>query len=131
LATLLTSVLARAEPYAYCLLRIVAGSLFVFHGLQKLFGMFGGREVELLTRLGVAGVIETVAGTLIAIGLLTVPSAIVASGEMAFAYGLAHAPQGPWPIQNGGELAVLYCFTFLFIATHGPGRISLDRLLRR
>jgi putative oxidoreductase len=130
-ANLLISALARAEPYAYSALRIVSGSLFVFHGFQKLFGMFGGQEVELLSRLGAAGVIEVVAGTLIAIGLATVPAAVVASGEMAFAYFLAHAPKGGWPIENGGELAVLYGFLFLFIATHGPGPISLDRLLRR
>jgi len=122
--------LTRFEPYAYSALRVMAGVLFVFHGLQK-FGYFGGSLVELPSRLGAAAVIEVIAGTLIAAGLMTVPAAIVASGEMAFAYALAHYPRGPWPIQNGGELAVLYGFLFLFVATRGPGPISLDRMLNR
>ena len=102
----------------------------MFHGLQK-FGFFGGTLVELTSRLGAAAVIEVIAGTLIAIGLMTVPAAIIASGEMAFAYALAHYPKGPWPIQNGGEPAVLFCFLFLFIATRGPGPVSIDRLMKR
>jgi putative oxidoreductase len=122
--------LPRLEPYAYSALRVAGGVLFVFHGLQK-FGLFGGLFVELASRLGAAAVIEVVAGTLIAIGLVAVPAAIVASGEMAFAYALAHYPRGPWPIQNGGELAVLYGFLFLFVATRGPGPVSLDRVLKR
>jgi putative oxidoreductase len=125
------SVLARLEGVAYAALRIVAGFLFWVHGLQKLFGLFGGREVELASRLGAAGLIETIAGTLIMIGLWTVPAAFIASGEMAFAYFLAHLPRGPWPVQNAGEPAVLLCFIFLFIATRGAGRISVDALLGR
>jgi putative oxidoreductase len=127
----LKSGLTALEPYAYAALRIVAGFLFAFHGAQKLFGMFGGTEVSLLSRLGAAGIIELVAGILIAIGLLTVPAAFIASGEMAFAYFLTHAPRGGWPIENAGELAVLYCFLFLYIASRGPGPISLDRFRRR
>ena len=119
----------RLEPYAYSVLRLVGGTLFVFHGLQK-FGLFGGSLVELMSRLGAAAVIEVVAGTLIAIGLLTVPAALVASAEMAVAYALTHYPREPWPIQNGGELAVLYGFLFLFVVTRGPGPISVDRILK-
>jgi putative oxidoreductase len=121
----------RLEPFIYSVLRAVAGSLFVFHGLQKLFGMFGGREVEWMSRLGAASVIEIGAGTLIAIGLFTVPAAILAAGEMAVAYYLAHFPNGRWPIENGGEPAVLFGVIFLFVSTRGPGPVSVDRWLRR
>lgn len=121
--------MTRLEPYAYSLLRLVAGTLFVFHGLQK-FGLFGGSLVPLMSRLGAAAVIEVVGGTLIAIGLLTVPAALIASAEMAVAYALTHYPREPWPIQNGGEPAVLYGFLFLFVVTRGPGPISIDRILR-
>jgi putative oxidoreductase len=124
------SALSNLAPAAYSALRIVAGVLFMFHGLQKIFGLFGGREVELMSRLGAAGLIELVGGALIALGLLTSPVAFVASGEMAFAYFLSHAPRGPWPIQNGGELAALYCFLFLYIATRGGGRLSVDSMRR-
>jgi putative oxidoreductase len=122
--------LPRVEPYAYSLLRLISGLLFLCHGLQK-FGMFGGQRVDLFSRLGAAGIIEVVAGTLIAVGLATVIAAFIASGEMAFAFYLAHWPKSPWPIENGGEPAVLYCFLFLFIVTRGPGPLSIDRLLKR
>lgn len=125
----MTSILRRFEPAAYAALRVVAGFLFWFHGAQKLFGMFGGREVELVSRLGAAGIIELAGGILIMLGLGTVPAAFIASGEMAFAYVLSHQPRGGWPIQNGGELAVLNCVIFLFIATRGPGPFSFDALL--
>jgi putative oxidoreductase len=122
--------LSNIAAAAYTALRVIAGVLFMFHGLQKTFGLFGGREVELMSRLGAAGLIETAAGALIALGLLTTPVALLASGEMAFAYFLSHNPRGRWPIQNGGELAVLYCFLFLYIATRGGGRLSVDSLRR-
>ncbi len=124
------STLAPLSSVAYAALRFAAGILFLIHGLQKIFGMFGGREVELMSRLGAAGVIEIACGTLIAVGLLTSPAAFLASGEMAFAYFLSHAPRGPIPLQNGGEPAVLYCFLFLYVATRGGGRLSLDSLRR-
>jgi putative oxidoreductase len=119
--------LAKFEPYAYALLRIVAGLLFTFHGLQKLFGMFGGKGVPLASMMGAAGVIESVGGILVMIGLATQPAAFICSGEMAFAYFTAHFPQAFWPIQNRGELAALYCFVFLFIATRGSGALSAGR----
>jgi putative oxidoreductase len=119
--------LSRLEPYAYALFRIVTGLLFIFHGLQK-FGMYGGQSVNLATRLGVAALIETVGGGLVMIGLFTGPVAFICSGEMAAAYFLSHAPQAFWPIQNRGELAVVYCFAFLYMATRGSGIWSIDWL---
>jgi putative oxidoreductase len=118
-------VLRRFEPYAYAFLRIVAGFLFLFHGLQK-FGLLGGQMVPLASKFGAAAVIETVGGVLIMIGLQAAPVAFIASGEMAYAYFTAHQPRGTWPIQNGGELAALYSFLFLYIATRGAGVLSVD-----
>ena len=119
--------LSRLEPHAYALFRIVTGLLFIFHGLQK-FGVFGGQGVALATRLGAAAVIEALGGGLVMIGLFTAPVAFICSGEMAAAYFLAHAPQAFWPIQNRGELAVLFCFAFLYIAARGSGIWSVDWL---
>lgn len=115
-----------AEP-AYAAFRVVAGFLFAFHGAQKLFGMFGGTAQPIASLFGLAGIIELTCGVLVAIGWFTPFAAFLASGEMAAAYFIAHAPKGPWPIQNGGELAALYCFAFLFIATRGGGMLSVDR----
>ena len=112
------------EPI-YAVLRVVAGLLFAFHGAQKLFGAFGGQTAaEPLMIL--AGIIELGGGLLIALGLLTPIVAFIASGEMAVAYFMAHAPNGTWPIENGGELAALYCFLFLYIAARGGGPYSVD-----
>jgi putative oxidoreductase len=120
----------RYAPQLYALFRIVAGFLFIFHGLQK-FGVFGGQTPPLAGLMGVAAVIESVGGLLIMIGLLTRPAAFIASGEMAAAYFIAHQHRGTWPIQNGGELAALYCFAFLYIAARGAGTWSVDGGLRR
>jgi putative oxidoreductase len=120
-------------PHLYVLLRIVAGLLFACHGAQKLFGVFGGPggqpgvSVPLFSLMGLAGCIEFAGGLLIALGVLTSWAAFVASGEMAFAYFTQHFPRGFWPIQNDGELAVLYCFLFLYIATNGDGMWGLWR----
>ena len=122
----MVGMLGRFEPQAYALLRIVSGLLFLFHGLQKLFGMFGGQKVELASQMGVAGIIELAGGALIMIGLAASPAAFIASGEMAFAYFTAHQPNGTWPIENQGELAALYAFIFLYIATRGSGIWSVD-----
>ena len=111
---------AGIRPYIYALLRIVAGFLFFQHGLPKLFGGFGRpAPAELMSQMGLAGIIEVVGGALIAIGLFTSPVAFIASGEMAVAYFQAHLPRGFWPIMNGGELAALYCFVFLYFAAVG------------
>jgi putative oxidoreductase len=114
-------VLGRFAPQLYALLRIVAGLLFACHGAQKLFGVLGGQQVTLVSQRGLAGVIEFVGGLMIAAGAFTGMAAFIASGEMAVAYFRAHAPRGLFPIQNGGELAVLYCFLFLYIAARGNG----------
>ena len=112
--------------YVYALMRIVVGLAFAQHGAQKLFGVFGGVDgggatVEMLSLMGVAGVIELGGGLLVAIGFLTRLAAFLASGLMAFAYFMAHAGRGFWPIENQGELAVLFCFVFLYIAFRGGG----------
>jgi putative oxidoreductase len=120
------SVLGRFAPHLYALLRIVAGLLFACHGAQKLLGVFGGQQVALMSRPGLAGVIELGGGVMIAIGLFASLAAFIASGEMAAAYFLAHAPRGLLPIQNQGELAVLYCFLFLYIAARGNGMCSVQ-----
>jgi putative oxidoreductase len=119
-----------SERYAihlYALMRVVFGFLFIFHGLQKIFGLFGGRTAELISLRGLAGTIEIVAGALIMAGLFTRPAAFIASGQMAVAYFMSHQPGGVWPIQNRGELAALYCFAFLYIAARGKGAWGLDR----
>jgi putative oxidoreductase len=120
------TLLAPYSPHLYALLRIVAGLLFAQHGVQKLFGWLGGSgPVPLLSQFGVAGVIETFGGLAIALGAFTSPIAFLASGQMAVAYFQAHLPRGFWPIQNGGELAVLNCFLFLYIASRGSGKWSV------
>jgi putative oxidoreductase len=121
--------LGRFAPYFYVLLRIAAGLAFAQHGAQKLFGVLGAQQaVALASQRGLAGVIEFVGGIMIALGLFTTPVAFIASGEMAWAYFQAHAPRNFWPIQNGGELAVLYCFIFLYISAVGSGKLSLDSI---
>jgi putative oxidoreductase len=123
---MLRAPLARVSEPLYAAFRIVFGVLFAFHGAQKLFGAFGGKVVPVGSLPWTAGVIELAGGILIAVGLFAGLAAFIASGEMAFAYFMAHAPRGPWPIQNAGELAVLYCFAFLYISSRGSGPISID-----
>jgi putative oxidoreductase len=119
-------VLGPFEPLFYTLLRIVAGLLFACHGAQKLFGVLGGHQMPLAGQMGMAGIVEFVGGLMIAVGFLTSYAAFIASGEMAVAYFQAHAPGGFWPIQNKGELAVLNCFLFLFIAARGTGPFGVS-----
>ena len=123
----MTPPLAAFAGPAYALMRIVVGFLFSFHGAQKLFGMFGGTAQPIASLFGLAGIIELTCGVLVGIGWFTPFAAFLASGEMAAAYFIAHAPKGPWPIQNGGELAALYFFAVLFIAPRGGGMLSVDR----
>ena len=120
--------LGRFAPYFYVLLRVIAGLAFAQHGAQKLFGVLGGNAVALTSQRGLAGIIEFVGGIMIALGLFTSPVAFLASGEMAWAYFQAHMPRGFWPIQNGGELAVLYCFIFLYLSAVGSGKLSIDSI---
>jgi putative oxidoreductase len=125
--------LGRYDEYAYAALRVVAGFLFACHGMQKVFGALGGAHGKgaaeaVFTLSWVSGAIELL-GVLIALGVLTGYAAFLCSGEMAVAYFMAHSPHGFWPIQNHGELAVLYCFVFLYLATRGDGRFSVGALL--
>lgn len=119
-----------SEP-AYALLRVVAGLLFSCHGAQKLFGALGGAQMTSNPLMLVAGIIEFGGGILIAVGLFTRLAAFFASGEMAVGYFMVHFKQGFLPILNKGELAVVYCFLFLYIAARGAGGFSLDRRLRK
>ena len=116
------------RPHIYTLLRIASGLLFAAHGAQKLFGALGGRPAELVSQMGLAGVIEFIGGLMIALGLFTSPVAFLASGQMAVAYFQAHAPRGMWPIMNSGELAALFCFVFLYVAAAGSGKWSIDSI---
>jgi putative oxidoreductase len=119
--------LARYEPHAYALMRIIAGFLFLWHGMQKLFGFPG--EVPAGAPpfvLYTAGPIELVGGTLVTLGLFTRPAAFLCSGLMAAAYWMAHGHRALLPIMNQGELAAAYCFVFLYIAARGSGIWSVD-----
>ena len=124
------------EPYARSVLRIIAGFTFSLHGLQKLFGLFGGMgpkggTAQFFSLPWVAGFLETFGGILLLLGLFTVPVAFLLSGEMAVGYFMFHFPRGFWPIKNGGELAVLYCFIYLYLFVAGPGPLSADALIRK
>jgi len=118
--------LRQFEPQVYALMRMVFGFLFLFHGLQKMFGVLGGQVFPLSSLRGVAGLMELIAGPLISLGLFTVPTAFICSGQMAVAYFINHQQRAFWPVQNGGEPAVLYCFAFLYIAARGAGILSVD-----
>jgi putative oxidoreductase len=123
----MASFLSRYSEQIYALLRMVAGFLFLWHGAEKLFGFPiapGGEVPAFITY--VAGPIELVGGSLIAIGLCTRWSAFLCSGQMAAAYWSFHAPRALFPLENRGELAILYCFVFLLIAARGPGIWSVD-----
>jgi len=122
--------------YARSLLRIFAGFTFSQHGFQKLLGFFGGlggsgAKAVFPTLPWFAGFLELVGGLLILAGLFTRPVAFILAGEMAVAYFRSHFSRGFWPIKNGGELAVLYSFIFLYLSAVGGGPLSLDRLLRK
>jgi len=121
-------------PLLLSILRIITAFLFMQHGAQKLFGLLGGSRVgtpEFLSLSWFSGVLEIFGGLLILLGLFTRPVAFLLSGMMAVAYFKVHAPRGFWPIQNGGELAALYCFVFLYMSSAGGGPLSLDFLWRR
>lgn len=120
---------SRFAPHLLAALRIMAGLLFLAHGLVKLFGFPSGAQpgqVPLASLMGVGGTIELVTGSLIALGLFTRPAAFIAAGQMAVAYFMFHAGSGFYPIVNKGELAILYCFVFLYLTAAGPGAFSLD-----
>ncbi len=120
----------RLSDWCYAVFRIVVGLLFACHGAEKLFGAWTGHSELSDPLMAAAGGIEFFGGLLVALGVGTGPAAFLASGEMAVAYFRVHARRGFWPIRNGGELAVLYCFAFLFIAFRGAGPIGLGRSRR-
>jgi len=122
---------AGIAEFAFFLVRVIIGFLFACHGAQKLFGVLGGTSQLGHTKMMIAGIIEFGGGLLIALGLFARIAAFLAAGEMAVAYFTVHAPHNFWPIINKGELAVAYCFFFLFVVAAGAGPYSLDRLLRR
>lgn len=129
----------RSAPYLRSVLRIVAALLFMQHGAEKLFGLPNGDHLVLIAtdklltlEPGLAGILEFFGGLLLAIGLFSRPVALILSGEMAFAYFMAHFPANHvFPVLNGGDLAVLFCFAFLYLSAAGPGPWSVDRLRGR
>ncbi len=130
--------LGRYSEFLYAILRIVVGLTFACHGAQKLFAFFGGVDprhpgtsVALFSLMGLAGVIEFFGGLSMALGILFPYAPFIASGEMATAYFRVHAHLGLVPLLNRGELAVVYCFLFLYLAARGPGRWSLTAAFRR
>jgi putative oxidoreductase len=129
-----TSLQSVWAPRALSILRIVTGLLYLWHGSQKLFGFppsgQPGPPFQFFSIIGLAGVLEFFGGVLILIGLFTRPVAFILSGQMAAAYFMAHAPQAFLPIVNRGEMAVLYCFVFLYFAVAGGGVWSLDNMRR-
>ena len=123
-------------PYIQGLLRIVAAIMFITEGTMKLsaypIGMPpNGETAQLISQVGIAGILETFGGALILLGLFTRPVAFILAGEMAVAYFQFHAPQGFWPIVNGGQPAILYCFIWLYFSTAGAGAWSIDNLLKK
>jgi len=128
--------LAYLQPYIRSLVRVVIAATFSLHGMQKVLGYFGGMggkgaTASFATLPWIAGCLELGGGLLLVLGLFTAPVAFVLSGEMAVAYFMMHYPRGFFPVSNGGELAVLYCFLFLYLFVAGPGPLSLDALLRK
>ncbi len=122
-------------PVALGVLRIMSGLLFLAHGTQKFLSFPGGERAGAGWTFdnpgAYAGIVELVAGALIALGLFTRPAAFIASGTMAAAYFIGHSPQGFWPVNNMGDAAILYCFVFLYFVFAGPCALSLDSQIRR
>ena len=131
---IMTDVMSAWAPRVLSVLRLVAGLMIIEHGMSKLFGwpvVPGFAQLELFSLLGAAGVIETVGGALLVLGLFTQPAAFILSGEMAVAYFLVHEPRSFFPLTNGGALAIIYCFAFLYLSTAGGGPWSLDAALKK
>ncbi|HEX8747209.1 MAG TPA: DoxX family protein [Pyrinomonadaceae bacterium] len=132
--TNIDSFYVRWTPRLLSVIRIILGFLFIPHGAQKLFGFMAPPQWStppLFSLVGIAGALEFFGGLLILLGLFTRPVAFILSGLMAAGYFMVHAPQGFWPLQNKGELAVIYCWLFLFLSVAGGGAWSLDKLFRR
>lgn len=126
--------LAAWTPRALSVLRIITGLLIIQHGMAKIIGFPAVpalANVQPLSLIGAAGFIELIGGALLILGLLTRPAAFILSGEMAFAYFIGHAPKGFYPLVNGGTLAIMYCFTCLYLSTAGAGPWSVDAAMKR
>ena len=121
-------------PRALSVLRIITGLMIIQHGMAKLLGfpvVASFANLNPLSLIGAAGFIELIGGALLIIGLLTQPVAFIVSGEMAFAYFMVHAPRSFFPLINGGTLAIMYCFTCLYLSTAGAGPWSVDAMMKR
>lgn len=130
----MTDVFSAWAPRALSVLRIVAGLMIIEHGMSKLFGwpvVPAFAQLQLFSLLGATGVIETVGGALVILGLFTQPAAFILSGEMAVAYFMVHEPRSFFPLINGGALAIIYCFAFLYLSTAGGGPWSVDAALKK
>jgi putative oxidoreductase len=126
--------MAAWTPRALSVLRIIAGLLIIQHGMGKILGFPvypAYANVQPMSMIGAAGIIELIGGALLVLGLFTRLAAFILSGEMAFAYFIAHAPKDFHPLINGGTLAILYCFTFLYLASAGGGPWSVDAAMKR
>ncbi len=125
--------LSRTAPFLLVILRVMVGLLFLEHGTQKLLGFpHGGTPMPAaLTLAWAQGIIELVGGVLFTAGLFTRPVAFLLCGDMAVAYFMAHAPKSPYPMLNGGDAAILYCFAFLYFVGAGAGPLSVDRMRGR
>lgn len=120
------------QPQVLSVLRIVSGLIFMLHGTKKYFGVPPSEKaVEMFSLSGIAGLIEIVTGALLILGFLTRPAAFLASGTMAAAYWIAHAPRDLFPTNNGGDAAILYCFVFLYLVFAGPGPWSVDAAMKK
>jgi putative oxidoreductase len=122
------------RPRALSVLRIIAGLMIIEHGMAKLLGwpvVPAFAKLQLFSQLGAAGCIELIGGALVTVGLFTQPVAFILSGEMAVAYFMVHAPKGFYPLLNGGTLAIMYCFAFLYLSTAGAGPWSLDAAMKK
>ncbi|KPI09312.1 DoxX family protein [Actinobacteria bacterium OV450] len=134
---LATKTTIAAGPYVLSMFRIVVGFLFLCHGFASLFGLLGGAHGTGGTLdpgtwpEWYAGLIQLFGGAMITIGALTRPAALLSSGSMAYAYFTVHHPKSLWPLENGGELAALFCWAFLLIVFMGPGPVALDAAFKR
>ena len=130
----MSETLAAWAPRALSVLRIITGLMIIQHGMAKLLGfpaVASFANLNPLSLIGVAGFIELIGGALLIVGLLTRPVAFIVSGEMAFAYFMAHAPKSFFPLINGGTLAIMFCFTCLYLSTAGAGPWSVDAAMKR
>jgi putative oxidoreductase len=126
--------MAAWTPRALSVLRIITGLMIIEHGTSKIIGfpaVPAVANVQPLSLLGAAGFIELIGGALLIVGLFTQPAAFILSGEMAVAYFMAHAPKSFYPLVNGGTLAIIYCFTCLYLSTAGAGPWSVDAAMKR